>query len=61
MLSLGSILGTTDAEGQLRGIDDIRTRVEQLYKKRQGEYDRKGKLYRSVGVLSGAAIGIMII
>lgn len=61
MLSLGNILGTTDTEGQLRGIDDIRKRVEQLYQNRQGEYDRKGKLYRSIGVLSGAAIGIMII
>ena len=61
MLSLGNMLGTTDTEGQLQGISDIRTRVEGLYSRRQNEYDKKGKLYRSIGLLTGAALGIMII
>ena len=55
------MLGTTDTEGQLKGISDIRTRVECLYNKRRNEYDKKGKLYRSIGLLTGAALGIMII
>ncbi|MCR4796089.1 MAG: stage III sporulation protein AB [Ruminococcus sp.] len=61
MLSLGSMLGTTDTEGQLKGISHIRAKVEQLYRKRQSEYEKKGRLYRSIGVLSGAAVGVMII
>lgn len=61
MLDLGNMLGTTDVEGQLRGINDIRTRVDSLYRRRRNEYEKKGKLYRSMGVLMGAALGIMVI
>lgn len=61
MLYLGELLGSTDTEGQLRCINDIRSELHCVHEKRRAEYYQKGKLYRSIGLLMGVTIGIIII
>lgn len=57
----GIQLGTTDIQGQVSNIEFLICRIHSLYEERAAEYARKGKLYRSLGVLAGAALGIIII
>lgn len=61
LTELGQILGTTDAEGQLSGIASLLVRMEELREQRREEYLRKGKLYRSLGVMAGVSVGIILI
>jgi stage III sporulation protein AB len=58
---LGSVIGTSDTEGQLAAISALEERAEQLQRVRSDEYCRKGKMYRSVGVLAGVMVGILVI
>ena len=58
---IGELLGSTDIEGQLRGISDIRSVINSINAERIGVYRQKGRLYRSVGVLIGVTLGIMVI
>ena len=57
----GNILGTSDIEGQLAAIASLTERAEQLRKTRSESYLRKGKMYRSVGVLAGVMVGILVV
>lgn len=57
----GRILGASDAQGQLTSIESLEAELQQLEKKRSDCYLQKGKLYRSVGVLFGVMIGILVI
>lgn len=58
---LGSVLGTSDAEGQLAALSALEERAVQLQRLRSDDYSRKGKMYRSVGVLAGVMVGILVI
>ena len=58
---LGDLLGSTDLDGQLRGMDDIRSCIKSISAERIDCYRKKGRLYRSIGVLSGVSLGIIII
>ena len=57
----GSILGTSDTEGQLVAITSQLLRMEELREQRRLEYMQKGKLYRSLGVMAGVSVGIILI
>lgn len=57
----GSILGTSDIEGQLSAIASLSERAEQLRSERSENYIRKGRMYRSVGVLAGVMVGILVL
>lgn len=61
LMGLGENLGQTDTEGQLSFLelyfDLMKNQLEQAKK----EYTDKGKMYRSVGLLCGLAVGIMIL
>ncbi len=59
--SFGSTFGTTDACGQLTLIESTAEELRKICRMREGEYNRKGKLYRSVGMLTGVMTGIALI
>ena len=61
LLSFGSVLGTSDAEGQLMSVEAALETVRTLEVRRSEEYQQKGRLYRSLGMLFGTMAGIMII
>ena len=56
-----SELGTTDSEGQLKMLAGLYERTSVLLEKRQAEYEKYGRLYRSVGALLGLMAGITVI
>lgn len=61
ILSLGDKLGSTDLDGQLSFLE----MTEEIFKERQNQafadYRNKGKVYRSVGILCGLALGIIVL
>lgn len=61
LCTLGSELGTSDAEGQISAFELTANQLKVIEKKRCEEYYKKGKLYRSIGVLAGIMVGIVAI
>ncbi len=61
LLEVGAALGTTDKEGQLSTLELYSLRLEKLIEEEKEKYKVKGKMYRSLGVTTGAMIGIIII
>lgn len=61
IIEIGSSLGTTDTEGQLKALSFYRERAKALYEQRSAEYVAKGRLYRSLGLLAGVTAAIMVI
>lgn len=61
LFALGDRLGETDLDGQLSFLE----LTCELLKKQQQEaaenYRQKGRMYRSVGLLCGLALGIMVL
>jgi stage III sporulation protein AB len=58
---MGSELGTTDAGGQLAALKIYQEKFQQMLYDQQEKYIKKGRMYRSLGVLFGAMAGIMFI
>lgn len=58
---LGCALGTTDKKGQISVIGLYRERLCGLLSKETEKYRIKGKMYRSLGIATGAMIGIIMI
>lgn len=58
---LGQTLGSSDIPGQTGAIEALLAENDELYRRRQEEYLRRGRLCRSVGVLAGLMAGIMFI
>lgn len=61
LIEFGSVLGTSDTERQLRTISAFIDEVHTLYEQRRFDYMKKSKLYRTLGMLAGIMIGIIII
>lgn len=61
LCDFGATLGNSDIEGQLVSIDTFSENAAVLEKKYSELYSQKGKLYRSVGMLFGVMVGILII
>lgn len=59
--NLGDLLGATDLNGQLHGIGYIETLLSEQLNIAKLKYQGQGKIYRTLGVLSGLAIGIILI
>lgn len=59
--SFGASLGTSDIDGQLSTIGVFKESFFKLEKDATVIYDKKSKLYRSLGVLIGAFISIILI
>lgn len=61
MLSFGNMLGTSDISGQLSSIEIYKKRLENLLAEFRNDYQQKGRMYRSVGMLLGIMAGIMLL
>ncbi len=56
-----SALGTSDQDSQLKICDMTSARLEEIRMKLETETPTKAKLYRTVGILAGAFIAILLI
>lgn len=61
LLTFGSVFGTSDVEGQLMYIESLIDSVKTLERRCSEEYQQKGRLYRSLGILFGTMAGIIFI
>ena len=61
LIEVGTSLGTSDTEGQIKDLVLYQARAQELYEIRIAEYRVKGRLYRSLGLLSGIIVGIIAI
>ena len=61
LAELVEVLGTTDVQGQVSCIASQLVRMEELRELRRQEYIQKGRLYRSLGVMAGVSVGIILI
>ena len=61
LLSLGDIIGTSDIEGQMTAINGLQSELDAIEQTRRDMLIKKGKLYRSVGMLFGVMAGILVI
>lgn len=59
--SIGCQLGKSGVEGQMSSIKMKEKELEALISDAEGELVRKGKLYRSLGVLSGAFAAVILV
>lgn len=60
LLELGGTLGTTDAEGQLCALSLTLTRFSALAADLERAAAEKGRLYRALGILGGAAAAVVL-
>lgn len=61
LADIGKNLGTSDMEGQLSMLSLQRAELENIISVAETDCERKSKLYRSLGVLAGAFISVMLI
>lgn len=54
-------LGTSDSEGQIKMLSSLEVQAKKLVEVRVAEYEKYGKMYRSVGILFGLMAGIAVI
>ncbi len=59
LIRLGTSLGTTDTEGQLAALALCRTELLKAAEEAAESARVKGKLYRALGVLGGAAVAVL--
>ena len=58
---VGDLLGSFDAEGQLSQLAYCQTLLQQQYQQALTEKNTKSQLFRSLGVLSGVGICILLL
>ena len=61
LASISRILGASDAEGQLSALEVVEQNLKRNLEQAQQLCTTRGKLYRSMGALSGAALAILIL
>ena len=61
LLRLSEVLGTSDVDGQIKGIELMERELEASYEEAQAEQKTKGKLYRSLGALAGAGVVVLLL
>lgn len=61
LMELGSFLGHADIEMQIRYLDRYLEEFADAIKERQSMLGEKKKLYRSLGVIGGILIAVMLI
>ncbi len=59
--SFGKLLGRTDKKGQISEIEVTRICLEKNIILAEKEKEKNGKLYKTLGIVSGFAIGIILI
>ncbi len=61
LTAFGETFGSGDIKGELSEIEMLIENLRIAGEKRRREYEKKGRLYRSVGILSGVMTGILIL
>ena len=61
LISFGEKFGSSDISGELSGIEMLMENIRITGEKRRREYEKKGRLYRSAGLLAGVMTGILIL
>ena len=61
LIIIGNTVGTSDAESQLNILNSLKAETELLKSQRDSEYEKKGRLFRSIGILAGITAGILVI
>lgn len=61
LMELGSLLGHADIEMQIRYLDHYLEQLSDAIKKRQSVLGEKKKLYRSLGMIGGILVAVMLI
>ena len=59
--NVGSTLGNSDIDGQLSTLELHKENLDRLLESAIAERDKKAKLYRSLGILTGTFISIMLL
>ena len=59
LLELGEDLGTTDLEGQLSALSQAHIQLQRFQDTYRVTYQKKGKLYRSLGLLAGLLLAVL--
>lgn len=60
LLRFGGLIGSTDPEGQIKSIDALLDELSRLEERRTEEYLRKGRLCRSLGLLTGILAAVLV-
>lgn len=60
LFTLGESLGTSDIEGQLVSIERAEEELSVIYENALSLYRKKGKLYRSIGILGGMTAALLL-
>lgn len=60
LFTLGESLGTSDIDGQLVSIERAEEELSLIYENTLSLYRKKGKLYRSIGVLGGMTAALLL-
>lgn len=61
LISFGEKFGSSDIQGEISEIEMLSENIIILKNKRFQEYEKKGRLFRSVGLLAGIMTGILIL
>ena len=61
LFALGDRLGETDLDGQLSFLELTCEMLKKQQQEASENYRQKGRMYRSVGLLCGLALGIMVL
>lgn len=61
LFALGDRLGETDLDGQLSFLELTCEMLKKQQEEAAENYRKKGRMYRSVGLLCGLAVGIMVL
>ena len=61
LLPLGSVLGRCSCEEQRRAVAMVRERLDRLEQELMGERQRKGRLYRVLGVSGGSFLALLLL
>lgn len=60
LLSFGESLGTSGVEGQIMSIERTQAELSAIYENALEQHRRKGRLYRSIGLLGGIAAALLL-
>lgn len=61
IIYLSEVLGATDIQGQISALDMVKCNIENNLYQAEQNCQTKGKMYKSLGMLSGLAVAILTI
>lgn len=61
LLGFGAVLGKSDSAAQISAINGLRQELEALTAVRREDLVKKGRLYRTAGLLFGVMAGILVL